>query len=194
LPTGFSIKQARDYIKLKIPTDGIFFAGACQGPKDIPYSVSQGSGTAGRAATILSKKKVEIEPIVAVVDPEKCRNSKAKCGICVTACPYTAPSAPEGKPAVINPAMCHGCGTCVAECPSDAITQMHFTDEQIFSQIRAALEVEPQKKILAFLCNWCSYAGADLAGTSRLKYPPNIKSIRVMCSGRVDPVFILEAL
>jgi F420-non-reducing hydrogenase iron-sulfur subunit len=53
-------------------------------------------------------------------------------------------------------------------------------------------EFEP--KILGFLCNWCAYAGADLAGTSRIKYPSNIRSIRVMCSGRVDPVFILEAL
>jgi F420-non-reducing hydrogenase iron-sulfur subunit len=48
--------------------------------------------------------------------------------------------------------------------------------------------------VVAFLCNWCSYAGADLAGTSRLKYPSNVRSIRVMCSGRVDPVFVLEAL
>ena len=48
-------------------------------------------------------------------------------------------------------------------------------------------------KILAFLCNWCSYAGADLAGTSRLKYPPSILPIRVMCSSRVDPLFILKA-
>ncbi len=55
-----------------------------------------------------------------------------------------------------------------------------------------AKDFEPN--IIGFLCNWCSYAGADLAGTSRIKYPPNIKSIRVMCSGRVDPVFILEAL
>jgi F420-non-reducing hydrogenase iron-sulfur subunit len=55
-----------------------------------------------------------------------------------------------------------------------------------------AEEFEPN--IIGFLCNWCSYAGADLAGTSRMKYPPNIKSIRVMCSGRVDPVFVLEAL
>ena len=53
-------------------------------------------------------------------------------------------------------------------------------------------EFEPN--IIGFLCNWCSYAGADLAGTSRIKYPPNIKSIRVMCSGRVDTVFILGAL
>ena len=55
-----------------------------------------------------------------------------------------------------------------------------------------AKEFEPN--IIGFLCNWCSYAGADLAGTSRIKYPANIKSIRVMCSGRVDTVFILEAL
>ena len=51
-----------------------------------------------------------------------------------------------------------------------------------------------EPNIIGFLCNWCSYAGADLAGTSRMKYPPNIKSISVMCSGRVDPVFVLEAL
>jgi len=53
-------------------------------------------------------------------------------------------------------------------------------------------EFEPS--VVAFLCNWCSYAGADLAGTSRLKYPSNVRSIRVMCSGRVDPVFIMDAL
>ena len=50
-----------------------------------------------------------------------------------------------------------------------------------------------EPNIIGFLCNWCSYAGADLAGTSRIKYPPNIKSIRVMCSGRVDPTFVLSA-
>lgn len=51
-----------------------------------------------------------------------------------------------------------------------------------------------QPKILAFLCNWCSYAGADLAGTSRLQYPPNVRFIRVPCTGRVNPIFIVEAL
>ena len=59
-------------------------------------------------------------------------------------------------------------------------------------EVKKMKDFEPN--IIGFLCNWCSYAGADLAGTSRIKYPPNIKSIRVMCSGRVDPVFILEAL
>jgi len=52
-------------------------------------------------------------------------------------------------------------------------------------------EFEP--KIVGFLCNWCSYAGADLAGVSRIQYPPNLRIIRVMCSGRIDPAFILEA-
>ena len=50
-----------------------------------------------------------------------------------------------------------------------------------------------EPKIVAFLCNWCSYAGADLAGTSRIKYPPNVRPIRVMCSGRVEPTFVLKA-
>lgn len=53
-------------------------------------------------------------------------------------------------------------------------------------------EFEP--KIVAFLCNWCSYAGADLAGTSRIQYAPNVRVIRVMCSGRVDPTFVIKAL
>ena len=190
---GFFMESHPKLKPIDAPTAGIFLAGACQGLKDIPYSVSQGNGAASRAATVLSKPTWKIEPIVAVVDPDKCRNVKTKCGICAQRCPYGAIKAEEGKPAQVTIAMCHGCGTCVAECPTDAITQMHFTDAQIFAQIRAALETNPEDKILAFLCNWCSYAGADLAGTSRFEYSPIIRPIRVMCSGRVDRDFILEA-
>ena len=190
---GFFMESHPKLKPIDTAVDGIFLAGACQAPKDIPYSVSQGSGAAARAATILSKPTWKIEPIIAVVDPEKCRNTKVKCGICAQRCPYGSIKAPEGKPAHVTMAMCHGCGTCAAECPSDAITQMHFTDAQIFAQIQAALEENPEEKILAFLCNWCSYAGADLAGTSRFEYPPTIRAIRVMCSGRVDRDFVLEA-
>ncbi len=53
---------------------------------------------------------------------------------------------------------------------------------------------EWQPKILAILCNWCSYAGADLAGVSRMQYPPNIRVVRIPCSGRVDPLFIMKSL
>ncbi len=191
---GFFMESHPKLKPLDTPVDGIFLAGCCQGAKDIPYSVSQGSGAAARAATILSQEKWKIEPIIAVVDPDKCRNTKVKCGICSQRCAYGAIKAPEGEPARVTTAMCHACGTCVAECPSDAISQMHFTDVQILSQIRSALEENPEGKILAFLCNWCSYAGADLAGTSRFEYPPTHRAIRVMCSGRVDKNFVLEAL
>jgi heterodisulfide reductase subunit A len=190
---GFFMESHPKLKPIDTPVDGIFLAGACQGPKDIPYSVSQGCGAAARAATILSKETWKIEPIIAVVDSTRCRNVKAKCGICASKCPYGAIRAPQGQPAQVITAMCHGCGTCVAECPADAITQMHFTDAQIFAQIRAALKENPEDKILGFLCNWCSYAGADLAGTSRFEYPPTLRPIRVMCSGRVDRDFVLEA-
>ena len=190
---GFFLESHPKLKPIDTPVDGIFLAGACQGPKDIPYSVSQGSGAAARAATILSKDEWLIEPIVAVVDPDKCRNVKVKCGICAQKCPYGAIKVEEKKPAQVITAMCHGCGTCAAECPADAITQMHFTDAQIFAQIEAALEENPEEKILAFCCNWCSYAGSDLAGTSRFEYPPNVRIIRVMCSGRVDRDFVIDA-
>ncbi len=190
---GFFMESHPKLKPLDTSVDGIFLAGACQGPKDIPYCVSQGSGAAARAATVLSQPTWKIEPIIAVVDPSKCKNVTAKCAICVTKCPYGAIKAEQGQAARVTAAMCHGCGTCVAECPSDAITQMNFTDPQISSQIDAALEDNPEGKILGFLCNWCSYAGADLAGTSRFEYPPTMRAIRVMCSGRVDKDFVLEA-
>jgi heterodisulfide reductase subunit A len=190
---GFFMESHPKLKPLDTSVDGIFLAGACQGPKDIPYSVSQGSGAAARAATVLSQPTWKIEPIIASVNQSKCKNVKVKCGICVSKCPYGAIKAEENQSAMVTAAMCHGCGTCVAECPSDALTQMHFTDEQIEAQILAALENCPEEKILGFLCNWCSYAGADLAGTSRFEYPPTMRAIRVMCSGRVDKDFVLEA-
>ncbi len=190
---GFFMESHPKLKPMDAPTDGIFLAGACQGLKDIPYSVSQGSGAASRAATVLSKPTWKIEPIVSVVDPSKCRNVNLKCGVCAEHCPHKSIKIDEKQPARVITAMCHGCGTCVAECPADAITQMHFTDDQILAQIRAALETNPEEKILAFLCNWCSYAGADLAGTSRFEYPATIRPIRVMCSGRVDRDFVFEA-
>lgn len=187
---GFFMEAHPKLKPMDAPTDGIFYAGACVGLKDIPFSVSQGSGAASRAATVISKPKWKIEPIISIVDEEKC----IKCGVCVEKCPYGAIRQEPGKPATIIAASCHGCGTCVAECPQHAITQKHFTDAQIMAQIHAALQDKPEEKILAFLCNWCSYAGADLAGISRFEYPASVRAIRVMCSGRVSREFILEAL
>jgi heterodisulfide reductase subunit A len=114
--------------------------------------------------------------------------------MCAKVCPYHAIEVDsEKKVAKVIEAACAGCGTCGAECPYDAITMRHFTDEQIGSQIDAATEDEAEKKIVAFCCNWCSYAGADFAGVSRMQYPTLVRSIRTMCSGRIAPKFVYKA-
>jgi F420-non-reducing hydrogenase iron-sulfur subunit len=72
------------------------------------------------------------------------------------------------------------------------VTSMTDTSMNADAHAIPAPEFEP--KIVAFLCNWCTYTGADLAGTSRLQYPPNVRIIRMMCSGAVDPVYVLKPL
>jgi len=69
----------------------------------------------------------------------------------------------------------------------------HFTDDQIMAQVEAILDKGPYKQLVTFACNWCSYAGGDMAGTSRLQYPTSSRLIRTMCSGRVDEKFVLHA-
>ncbi len=193
-PGGFYMEYHPKLRPVDSPTDGIFLAGAIQGPKDIPASVAQGSAAASRAARVLSKDTWEIEPIVARVDAERCISAQGKkCGICARACPYGAITVEQGYAAVVTPAKCHGCGGCVAECPQDAIRQDHFTDAQVVAQLAALLQDKPQEKILAFMCHWCSYGGADNAGTSHFEYPASSRGLRVMCSARMDQDFILDA-
>lgn len=178
-------------------TEGIYLAGSAQGPKDIPQSVAQGSAAAGRAARVLNAGKWEIDPIVAYVDPNRCLNAnpKGKCTKCAEACPYGAVinQPGTGNASQIIAAKCHGCGTCVAECPANAITQYHFTDGQVLAQIHSLLADKPEEKVLAFTCRWCSGLGADNAGVSHFEYPANTRNIMVMCSGRVDADFVMEA-
>lgn len=178
---------------LDSPTEGVFFAGAGCGPKDIPYSVAQGSAAAARASRILMNESLVMEPIVARAEAALCRNVKHTCGICAKRCPFGAIEVEPGQPARIISAKCMGCGTCVAECPAAAITQAHFSDVQIFAQIRSYLSGRPEDKILAFMCWWCSYPGADNAGVNHLQYPASSRGIRVMCAGRIQREFVYEA-
>jgi heterodisulfide reductase subunit A len=169
--------------------DGVFIAGCASGPKEIPISIAQGSAAAAKAVKLLHKGFLELEPTSAYVDPDLC----IKCKLCVDVCPKNAISVKS--PAYVDEAACKGCGSCAAACPADAINMRFFSDEQIMAQVRAATEVKREfPLIVAFLCNWCSYGAADLAGTSRIQYPTNARNIRVMCSARVDPSFVLEAL
>jgi len=193
-PGGWFMEYHPKLRPIDTPTDGIFLAGACQGAKDIPASVAQGSAAASRAGRILHSDEWEIEPVIAHVWEDRCISAQGKkCGICSRACPYGAIEYEQGKAAKVTTAKCHGCGGCVAECPQNAITQMHFTDAQILAQIHALLADQPEKRILAFRCHWCSYGGADLAGTSHFEYSSNERGLRVMCSARLDSDFIYEA-
>jgi heterodisulfide reductase subunit A2 len=117
-------------------TDGIFIAGACQGPKDIPASVAQGAAAAARIEGLISRRQITLEPVRACVDADQCSG----CRICNTMCPFHAISYLEDRRvSEINPALCQGCGTCVSACPAGAITGTHFTNEQIMAQIEGVL-------------------------------------------------------
>ncbi|MHB9133716.1 MAG: 4Fe-4S binding protein [Armatimonadota bacterium] len=117
-------------------TDGIFIAGACQGPKDIPDTVAQSGAAAAEAMALIDKGYVELEPNTAFIDEDQCSG----CRTCVPLCPFNAISYDgERKKAEVNEALCKGCGTCVAACPSGAAQQHLFTDEQVFEEIEGVL-------------------------------------------------------
>jgi len=174
------------------PTRGIYFAGTVEAPKDIKDSVLQAGAAASRAGNLLGAGEVRVEAITALFDKSNCNF----CGRCARVCPFNAVSAADkkaGKYPDFIEAACAGCGTCAAECLNDCITMQHFTDAQLMSQVDAIIEEKPMEKVVAFACNWCSYAGGDNAGTSRLQYPASVRLIRTMCSGRVDEKFIWHA-
>jgi heterodisulfide reductase subunit A len=117
-------------------TDGVFIAGCCQGPKDIPDSVAQAGAAAAEAMALIDKGYIEQEPNTAYIVEADCCGCKS----CLPLCPYTAITFEETKQkAQINQALCKGCGTCVAACPSGSIKQNLFEDEEIFSEIEGVL-------------------------------------------------------
>jgi heterodisulfide reductase subunit A len=121
---------------VETPLSGIYLAGACQGPKDIPESVAQGGAAAAEVLSLFSMGEVEVEPTVAAADPALCTG----CKTCVGLCAYGAIQfSEERKAAVVNEALCQGCGTCAAACPVAAIRVQHFTPDQIFAQIEGML-------------------------------------------------------
>ncbi|MBI5248264.1 MAG: hydrogenase iron-sulfur subunit [Desulfomonile tiedjei] len=187
---GFYMEAHPKLRPVDTTTGGVFLAGAAEGPKDIKDSVTQASAAASRANILMSRGEVKIPAITSRIDPKKC----TACGLCARVCPYHAieGSKEQGFYRVIE-AACQGCGACVPECRFGALDQTHFTEDQIVSQINAALASDPHDKILAFACNWCSYAGADFAGVSRIQYPHNVRIIRTMCSARVSPSWIEKA-
>ncbi len=119
-------------------TDGVFIAGCNQGPKDIPATVAQGAAAAARIIGRIQQREIQLEPVRATVDEEKCSG----CRICNGLCPFNAIVFHEDRMvSEVNHALCQGCGTCVAACPAGAISGTGFSNEQILAQIEGLLAI-----------------------------------------------------
>lgn len=131
---GFFLEKHPKLAPVSTAVDGVFVAGACQGPKDIPDSVAQGAAAAANVLSLIDRKAVELEPAIAIINEASCSG----CKMCVELCPYHAITYDEErKLATVNEALCKGCGVCVAACPSSAIEQQNFTNRQLVAEIEA---------------------------------------------------------
>ena len=118
------------------PSGGIFLAGCCQGPKDIPDTVAQSMAAAGEAVSLLSRGTVQTLTEISYIDPDMCTG----CQTCIQVCSYSAIIYnSERGIAEVNDALCQGCGSCAAACPSSAASVKHFTDRQIMGELEALL-------------------------------------------------------
>jgi heterodisulfide reductase subunit A len=137
---GFFVERHAKLGPSEFSTDGVFLCGLAHYPKPIDESVAQAQAAASRAVTLLAQKKIFTSGTVAETDPRLC----SQCGVCVSVCPYAAPTfAAEGPfagKAQINPVLCKGCGLCVASCRSGAIHLKGFDNDQVFAQIFALNE------------------------------------------------------
>jgi heterodisulfide reductase subunit A len=137
-PDGFFMEAHPKLRPFHTNTDGVFLAGACQAPRDIPDTVAHANAAAAEALALMSAGEVTIAPTTAVVNEELCSG----CKTCLDLCPYHAISfiSHNGTGvAEVNEALCKGCGTCAAACPAGAITARHFTEAQIMAQIEGLL-------------------------------------------------------
>ncbi|CAA7600256.1 Dihydroprymidine dehydrogenase domain II, 4Fe-4S cluster [Acididesulfobacillus acetoxydans] len=129
---GFFLESHPKLEPMKTATDGIYLAGTCQGPKDIPDTVAQAAGAAAEALEKISAGRVRVSPITAYCLEELCSG----CKTCIPLCPYNAITfSEEKKVALYNEALCKGCGTCVASCPSGAAHMRNFEEEQMLEII-----------------------------------------------------------
>ncbi|MBN1148299.1 MAG: hydrogenase iron-sulfur subunit [Anaerolineales bacterium] len=190
---GFYMELHPKLGPVQTAVQGVYLAGTAQGAKDVRESMAQALAAAGKAGALLSRGVIEKEPLTARLIPELCKG----CMRCVKVCPFGAIE-PIGKPGKggtvkIIEAACMGCGACAAECNFDAIEMPYFTKAQILAQVDAALAENPGQKCIVFTCNWCSYAGADLAGIEKRQYPTSARIIRTMCSARFEEDFVARA-
>ena len=134
---GFFLEEHPKLGPLNTATDGVFIAGACQGPKDIPDAVSQASGAAAKALQLASRGTVEVSSTISWIDPDVCSG----CQACIGLCAYSAIEFDERRGiSVINEALCKGCGSCSGHCPSGAAQVRHFNEKQIFAELDGIMD------------------------------------------------------
>jgi len=137
---GFFLERHVKLDPVATPTDGIFIAGCCEGPKDIPDTVAQASAAAAKVLSLVSKGRIRLESAIAQVDETRCLG----CGRCEEICDFHAPRVihTDGRwVSTINETLCKGCGACAVVCPTGAMSIRHFTQEQILSMVDALTEV-----------------------------------------------------
>jgi heterodisulfide reductase subunit A len=133
---GFFLEEHPKLEPVSTATSGVFLAGTCQGPKDIPDTVAQAKGAAAEALALSSSGKVSVSPMISFIDPDICIG----CQVCIGLCAYSAIEFNSLKGvSEVNEAICKGCGSCSAYCPSGAAKVRHFTDRQIFAEIDGLL-------------------------------------------------------
>jgi len=136
-PDGFFAEAHPKLRPVDTVNDGIYLAGCCQGPKDIPDTIAQAKAAASSAMIPLSRGKVKVESVTGVVEVETC----AGCGICESLCTYGALTRDDRRGIMtVNKVLCKGCGACAAACPSGTMTLSHFTHDQILAQVEVMLE------------------------------------------------------
>ncbi len=188
-PYGFLLEKHLKVNPSETLVNGIFIAGAIQGPKDIPSSIAQAESAASKAIALITRRKVELDPHIVYFNKDKCD----LCRLCENICEFNALKI-EDNQLKITQANCSGCGACVAMCPYDALYIPGFRKEQFSAQLKSVLSEKKEfPLIITFLCNWCSYVGADLAGTSKIKYPTNSRIIHTMCTAMLNPSIIFES-
>jgi len=140
-PDGFFLERHPKLAPVETASDGIFLAGTCQGPKDIPDSVAQGGAAAAAALSLMDAGYVYLEPFTVHVLSERCSG----CRTCQNLCPFGAIQMAEhdGRTvSTINEVLCKGCGTCAAACPAGAIYQNNFSNDQVIAEILGALSID----------------------------------------------------
>lgn len=133
-PGGFFLEKHLKLAPVETVAPGVFLAGACQGPKDIPDSVAQAGSAASAVLTLMARGAVDLDPTVAAIDETACGG----CGLCVVDCPERAIELADrsGRTvAVVDEVLCRSCGSCAATCPTGAASQLGFTDAQLLAEI-----------------------------------------------------------